>query len=106
MRAIDKAQRIQERASQILDTIKNYKTVAQRAEQMSEMSIQDATQLTVFYQLRVEFALNVSKSLHSSYNSSDSLVGLAEKLEEHARQDKEVSCLILSPMIYTFPHSL
>ncbi|XP_028394883.1 uncharacterized protein LOC114519027 [Dendronephthya gigantea] len=53
------------------------------------MALQDATELTAFYQSKIEYAGNVSQSLHSSYNSSHSLVSLAKEIEENARREKE-----------------
>ena len=85
------AQEIHQRAKNILDTVQNYRGVAEQARQQSQKSIEDASELTTFHQSRIDYATNTAQALHSSYNSSSSLVTLAEKVENHAREENEVS---------------
>ncbi len=85
------AQEIHQRAGNILDTVQNYRVVAEQARQQSQKSIEDASELTTFHQSRIDYATNRAQSLHLSYNSSSSLVTLAEKVENHAREENEVS---------------
>jgi hypothetical protein len=87
------AQEIHERARNILDTVENYGVVVEQAKQQSQKSIQDASELTAFHQSRIDYASNIAQSLHSSYNSSHSLVVLAEKVENHAKEENDVSYL-------------
>ncbi|CAB4013398.1 Hypothetical predicted protein, partial [Paramuricea clavata] len=87
--AIHEAQEIHERAGNILDTVENYGVVAEQAKQQSQKSIQDANELTAFHQSRIDYASNIAQSLHSSHNSSHSLVVLAEKVENHAKEENE-----------------
>jgi hypothetical protein len=86
-----KAQEIHDRAQSILDTVENYAVVAQKARQESQTSVKDASDLTTFHQSRIDYAENIAQSLHSSHNSSSSLVFLAEKIENHAEEENNVS---------------
>ena len=89
------AQEIAEHAQKILHTVENYGAVAAEVNQKSQKSIQEASELTTFHQSRIDYATSISQSLSSSYNSSQSLVALARKVENHAKEENEVSYSLL-----------
>ena len=89
------AQEIEEHARKILHTVENYGAVAAEVNQKSQKSIQEASELTTFHQSRIDYATSISQSLSSSYNSSQSLVALARKVENHAKEENEVSYFLL-----------
>ena len=95
------AQEIEEHARKILHTVENYGAVAAEVNQKSQKSIQEASELTNFHQSRIDYATSISQSLSSSYNSSQSLVALARKVQNHAKEENEVSYSLLSLMSKT-----
>ena len=88
--ALRESLEIEDHAKKILHTVENYEVVAEQARTQAQKFVQDASELTQFHRSKIDYAVNISQSLESSYNRSHSLSALAEEAENHARKENEV----------------